>query len=286
MGATVVDIILRLWNDSPSGSNGKAPFTVQKFLIAIGFEDAKAWTSGVDWDFDFWALEHPLIRFSEDLEKNARDWDNIRAFVVGLSQATGKVKGKKHKGKGQEVEEPQTLTAMKAFVKQWENDGYTQGRNAFCNLIAVKWYKENSIMDLLVEETKRADCYPFSVLMEEPDLLSCDSIQLLPTLELEVSQIAAEIVLGMAAFRQGPRLDIWTEFQVGIQLLVSNFFWYNHCHKRVKTKMRAFNKAKEEMDTVLTGMFSLLPVVDTSTYPLKALQNDHSGSAQEAMGPL
>ncbi|KAF8344100.1 uncharacterized protein EI90DRAFT_3010910 [Cantharellus anzutake] len=125
-------------------------------------------------------------------------------------------------------------------------------------------------MDLLVEETKRADCYPFSVLMEEPDLLSCDSIQLLPTLELEVSQIAAEVMLGMAVFRQGPQLDIWMEFQVGIQWLVSNIFWYNHCRKRVKTKMRAFNKAKEEMDTVLTGMFSPLPVMDTSTYPSKS----------------
>ncbi|KAF8319159.1 uncharacterized protein EI90DRAFT_3020861 [Cantharellus anzutake] len=80
---------------------------------------------------------------------------------------------------------------MNAFVKQWENGGYSQGCNAFFNLIAVKWFKENGIMDLLVEETKNAECYPFSVLMEEPDLLTCDSIQLLPTLELEVSQIGA-----------------------------------------------------------------------------------------------
>jgi hypothetical protein len=137
MGATVVDVILRLWNDSPSGSKGKAPFTVQKFLIAIGFKDAEAWTSGVDWDFDFWALQYPPIRFSEEPEKNARDWDNIKAFVVALSEATGKVKGKKHKGL-QEVEDPQTLTAMKAFVKQQGNDGYSQGHNAFCDLITIK----------------------------------------------------------------------------------------------------------------------------------------------------
>jgi len=268
-GATIVDFILRLWHDSPSNTRGKAPFTVQKFLLSVGYKDAEAWTTGIDWGFDFWALLNPPIMFCNDEEKNVETWEKLKVFVAALSKSSSKSKNRKG---AKAVEEPQTLTAMKMFVKQSGDDGYSQGRTAFCNLVGLKWYKENRIMDQLVKATKDAQCYPFSVSMEEYDVLNPGSLQLLPSLELEVSQIVAELILGEVAFRQGPRLDICTEFQSGIKLLVSNFFWYNHCRKRVKNKIKVFNKAKDEMDALLKGTFSLKLVYILTPNPFQFLK--------------
>jgi hypothetical protein len=233
-GATVVDVILRLWHDSPKGAIGKSPFTVKKFLVAIGYKDADAWKGDVDWDFDFWALQDPPLLLCEDPEGNLKMWQSLQSFVAALCKC-GAQEHKKGKGKAAR-EEPATLTAMKAFAKQRTNDGYSQGRSTFGNLIRIKWYRENGILKQLINETKIAKCYPFTELMRDPALLSSD-LRLLPSLESEVSQIAAEILLGDAAFRLGARVDIHTEYQSGISLLVSNLFWYNHCRKKLKNKM-------------------------------------------------
>jgi hypothetical protein len=180
-------------------------------------------------------------------------WQSLQSFVAALCKC-GAQEHKKGKGKAAR-EEPATLTAMKAFAKQRTNDGYSQGRSTFGNLIRIKWYRENGILKQLINETKIAKCYPFTELMRDPALLSSD-LRLLPSLESEVSQIAAEILLGDAAFRLGARVDIHTEYQSGISLLVSNLFWYNHCRKKLKNKMQAFNNAKDGLDTLLNGVSS------------------------------
>jgi hypothetical protein len=262
-GATVIDVILRLWHDSPKGAIGKSPFTVKKFLVAIGYNGADAWEGNVDWDFDFWALQDPPLVLCDNPEENMRTWQSLQSFVAALCKCGAEPQGRK-KGKGKATQEPAPLMAMKAFVKQRTPDGYSQGRRAFCTLIRFNWYKKNKILNKLIHETKIAKCYPFTELMKDPTLLSSD-LQLLPSLESEVSQVAAEVLLGEAAFRIGARVDICMEYQSGINLLISNFFWYNHCRKKLKNKVQAFNTAKDELDALLlNGMFSLTLLIDTA----------------------
>jgi hypothetical protein len=259
----VVDVILRLWHDSPKGAIGKSPFTVKKFLVAIGYKDADAWKGDVNWDFNFWALQDPPILLCKDPEGNLKTWQSLQSFVAALCKCGTQPQGRK-KGKAKAAqEESATLTAMKAFVKQRTHDGYSQGHSAFGNLIRIKWYRENRILKKLIDETKIAKCYPFTELMRDPALLSSD-LRLLPSLEFEVSQIAAEVLLGDVAFRLGVRVDVHTEYQSGISLLVSNLFWYNHCQKKLKNKVQAFNTVKDGLDTLLNGASSLGLIVNTA----------------------
>ncbi|KAF8315073.1 uncharacterized protein EI90DRAFT_3135519 [Cantharellus anzutake] len=160
-GATVVDVILRLWHDSPKGAIGKSPFTVKKSLVAIVYKDADTWTGDVDWDFDFWALQDPPLLLCEDPEGNLKTWQSLQSFVAALCKC-GAQECKKGKAAW---EEPATLMAMKAFANQRTNDGYSQGCSTFCSLIHIKWYRENGILKQLIDETKIAKCYPFTELM-------------------------------------------------------------------------------------------------------------------------